>query len=108
MADLEKMDLDELKALRRDVEKAIENYQARKKQEALAAVNEQAKKMGFTLNELVGTQGTKNKSGTKNPPKYHNPKNPSQTWTGRGRQPTWIKEAIENGKSLDDFLIAKS
>lgn len=29
-----------------------------------------------------------------------------RTWTGQGRMPAPLKEAIENeGKSLDDFLI---
>ena len=38
-------------------------------------------------------------------PKYRNPKDPSQTWAGRGRQPLWIGEAIKSGKKLDSFLI---
>jgi DNA-binding protein H-NS len=30
------------------------------------------------------------------------------TWSGRGRQPGWIKEALAKGKGLDDFLIGKA
>lgn len=30
------------------------------------------------------------------------------TWTGRGSQPRWLREAIEGGAALDDFLVAKS
>ncbi len=26
-------------------------------------------------------------------------------WTGRGHTPNWLKEAIANGKTLEDFLI---
>jgi DNA-binding protein H-NS len=29
-----------------------------------------------------------------------------RTWTGQGRMPAQIAEAVENGKSLEDFLIA--
>jgi DNA-binding protein H-NS len=29
------------------------------------------------------------------------------TWTGRGRQPDWIKSALENGQSKDEFLIVQ-
>ena len=38
-------------------------------------------------------------------PKYRNPKDPSQTWAGRGLQPLWLRDAIKTGKKLDSFLI---
>jgi DNA-binding protein H-NS len=38
-------------------------------------------------------------------PKYRNPKDPSQTWAGRGLQPRWLKEAVKSGKKLESFLI---
>lgn len=31
--------------------------------------------------------------------------NGEETWTGRGRTPKPIANALANGKSLDDFLI---
>jgi DNA-binding protein H-NS len=40
-------------------------------------------------------------------PKYRNPKDPSQTWAGRGLQPLWLRDAIKSGKKLDSFLIVK-
>ena len=42
------------------------------------------------------------------PPKYKNPKNPTETWSGRGKQPLWVREQLEAGKKLDQFLIAGS
>ena len=42
------------------------------------------------------------------PPKYRNPKDPSQTWAGRGLQPLWLRDALKSGKKLDSFLIAKA
>ena len=41
-------------------------------------------------------------------PKYKNPERPSETWAGRGRQPRWVTEMIDAGKSLDDFRIPDS
>jgi DNA-binding protein H-NS len=38
-------------------------------------------------------------------PKYRHPENAELTWTGHGRKPGWIAEALEAGKSLDDFAI---
>ncbi len=38
-------------------------------------------------------------------PKYRNPKAPSETWSGRGRQPRWVQVQLGLGKQLEDFLI---
>ena len=29
----------------------------------------------------------------------------SQTWSGRGRQPKWVAEGLDNGRSLEEFRI---
>jgi len=42
------------------------------------------------------------------PPKYKNPKNPTEIWSGRGKQPLWVREQLEAGKNLNQFLIAGS
>ena len=41
-------------------------------------------------------------------PKYQNPKNPSETWSGRGKQPRWLKAQLRAGKKLNDLLINRS
>ena len=38
-------------------------------------------------------------------PKYQNPKNPTETWSGRGRKPRWLSPLLRSGKKLDDFRI---
>ena len=38
-------------------------------------------------------------------PKYRNPDNHSETWSGRGRKPKWVEDKMAGGKSLDDLLI---
>jgi DNA-binding protein H-NS len=39
-------------------------------------------------------------------PKYRNPNQPSETWTGRGKQPRWLVAQLKSGKRIDDFRIA--
>jgi DNA-binding protein H-NS len=39
-------------------------------------------------------------------PKYRNPKKPSETWSGRGRQPHWVQRQLGSGKHLEDLLIS--
>lgn len=105
--DLSSLNLDELKTLQKDVEKAIRNYEKIRRAEALAAAEAKAKEMGFTLAELLGDKASSSIKRKINPPKYRHPENPEITWTGKGRQPAWIKEAIENGQSIDEFLIIR-
>jgi DNA-binding protein H-NS len=38
-------------------------------------------------------------------PKYFNPSAPTETWSGRGKQPRWLVAALRSGSKLDDFLI---
>ena len=39
-------------------------------------------------------------------PKYQNPKNPTQKWSGRGKQPDWVRAQLKAGKKLEHFRIA--
>ena len=41
-------------------------------------------------------------------PKFRNPKQPSETWAGRGKQPRWLTAQLMSGKKLDDFRIETS
>jgi DNA-binding protein H-NS len=41
-------------------------------------------------------------------PKYCNPSAPTETWSGRGKQPRWLVAALRSGSKLDDFLIANT
>jgi DNA-binding protein H-NS len=40
-------------------------------------------------------------------PKYQNPKNTAETWSGRGKQPHWVQAQLRAGKKLEHFLIAR-
>lgn len=100
--DLNALSKEELKKLKSDVEKALVTLDQRRKAEARKAAEQAAKEFGFSLDEVVGREkGSKKVSVAK----YANPADPSQTWSGRGRQPGWIKEGLAQGKSMDDFAI---
>lgn len=96
------MSLDELKRLKKDLDKAIANYDDRRKAEARRDLEEKAREYGFSLSELADVKTTKRAAVA---PKYRNPSNPEQTWSGRGRQPTWFREAIVAGTEPDDLKI---
>lgn len=98
---LEKLSVEELKQLQKDAAKAIASFEDRKKSEAIAELEAVAQKYGYKLSEFIN--GKKNK--VVSTAKYKHPENASLTWTGRGRQPNWIKDSLAAGKSLDDFAI---
>lgn len=33
--------------------------------------------------------------------RYRNPDNASEQWTGRGRQPVWVRNWVESGKAIE-------
>lgn len=41
-------------------------------------------------------------------PKYRNPLRPSDTWSGRGKQPLWVGAHLKSGKKIADLLIARA
>ena len=108
--DLEKMSPKELTALKADIEKALVAAEERTKREALEAAKKAAAEFGYSLDELSDAIGTgKSRKGgarkSKTAPKYRNPANPDQTWSGMGRKPQWIHDAIANGVDLMELEI---
>ena len=41
-------------------------------------------------------------------PKYRNPNEPSETWSGRGKQPRWLTAALKRGHKIEEFAIGLS
>jgi DNA-binding protein H-NS len=41
-------------------------------------------------------------------PKYRNPERPSETWSGRGKQPRWVSAHLRSGRKVDDLLISRA
>lgn len=47
-------------------------------------------------------------------PRFRNPENPSETWSGRGNRPEWVERALasghrlENLRSTDDRPVAQT
>ena len=54
----------------------------------------------------IGTQAsTRVRPKLKPVPKYRNPDNEAAVWSGRGRRPTWLTAALNEGRTLDEFVI---
>ena len=101
---LENLPLPELKQLQQDVALAIAEFEKRQKASALAELDALADAKGFSLKELLQSTGPSRKRGPV-PPKYRDPENPAQLWSGRGRKPKWFEAALKAGKTPEDLRI---
>ncbi|WP_170350763.1 MULTISPECIES: H-NS histone family protein [Ruegeria] len=101
---LDKMSRKELLELRDKVEIALKNAEKRDRKEALKAAEKAAAEFGFSLSDLSGN-GSKLPKSPKANAKYKNPSNPEQTWSGRGRKPQWVHDALKAGADISDLEI---
>lgn len=102
---LDTLDRNELQKLRQQIDKRMDQLAVEEQKAALDAAEKAAAQHGYSLAELTGMKKARGKAANVNPPKYRNPENPSQTWTGKGRRPQWIKDAEANGTDLSKFAI---
>jgi DNA-binding protein H-NS len=61
------------------------------------------------IGEAARTASKSDKPRRKYPkvlPKYRNPSAPTQTWSGRGKQPLWLVAALRSGRNLEEFEIS--
>lgn len=110
MIELNTLTLDELIALKEDVDDAIHVAQADLKAMALKEIEAIALEHGIPLYELLGTRKGKSGNGKKKSyvpgkPKYRNPHNPDQTWTGKGTRPGWFVVSLASGMTPEQMLI---
>lgn len=101
--DLNEMSLQDLKALEKNVAKAIKSFEARHIAKARAELKKHAESLGVSLERVLAAKPQSKK--TLSPPKYKNPDDPSITWSGRGRKPHWFVDALKNGASEESLKI---
>ena len=113
--DISGLSKSELIALGKRVERAIEAFDAQNLARARKEAQRVAREYGVSVEDLTGAAPSPAKSKAKPKskpkrrgkvaPKYRNPGDASQTWTGRGRQPAWVAEALSGGARLEDLAI---
>mgnify|MGYP001363847627 FL=1 len=100
---LDKMSYTELAELRTQIDRMMVEKQNSERSALRQKMSEMAKQHGLSIEEVLG-KGRKGKGSVA--PKYRDPKNPENTWTGRGRMPRWLSAVTKGGKSKkEDFLI---
>ena len=103
--DITDMSEKELTKLKSDIDTEMKRREKSKLDDARKAAEQAAKKYGYSLSDLTGDGARKSAKKPAAAPKYKNPEDESQTWSGRGRQPAWFKAAVENGVSAESMAI---
>jgi DNA-binding protein H-NS len=107
--DLERMTLDELWGLHERISALLSARMLAEKEELenrLAQLNRGARPLSAGLD--VGSRPPRMRPRRKYPqvfPKYQNPSDPSETWSGRGKQPRWLVSALKSGGKIEDYRI---
>jgi len=96
MTDLSDYNFGELKGLLFEVDKEIRTRQRQETAQARERILAIAKEAGLPAQQLLG-------DGAVTSPRYRNPLDARQTWSGRGRQPKWVAAALDAGGTLDDL-----
>lgn len=98
---LEKMSFAELAEMEAQIERLKSEKQNAERNALRQRLTDIAREHGFSIHDLFG----KARKGSV-AVKYRDPKNPENTWTGRGRMPHWMSAATKGGKAKkEDFLI---
>ena len=100
---LDKFSYAELLDLQKKVAAALSERKAADAREIRQKMQALAEESGFSVAELFGSARGGRRGAVS--VKYRNPKDPSQTWTGRGRKPNWLVEAVKKGAKLDSFSV---
>ena len=104
--DISKLSLTDLKKLKTKVDHAISTFEERRLEHARAALEAKAKELGVSLAEVMNASPKRRRSSPN--PKYVNPENPEETWSGRGRSPVWMKQLLDKGHLKEEFeMFAK-
>ena len=97
--------------LKAQAEALLAQAEQARKQELAAVIQDiraKMKEFGLTAADLATSSGSgvrkSSKSASSAPAKYRGPN--GELWAGGlGRKPQWVKDALAQGKNLDDFLI---
>jgi len=106
MQDLSRYSIAKLRALEAQVDEALKTHHFLSISKAREQILHIARNAGLSDKQILAIKPPKTTaSGTVNV-KYRHPDDQALQWSGRGRQPAWIKGWIASGKALDELNVA--
>lgn len=105
------MSLDELWAFHEQIVEVLSSRMTAEKQELEQRLDQlrrgQRKGGVLELDRAPSARTIGRRSYPQVLPKYQNPSDPNETWSGRGKQPRWLVSALKAGGRIEDFLISQ-
>ena len=110
--DLESISVDDLWSLHEKISKIVSaRIMAEKRElEARLTILTRGRDVieGGNVRQSYNANGQARREYPRVLPKYRNPQTPSETWSGRGKQPRWLTAAIKTGREIEDFKIGEA
>lgn len=100
MKNIDKMSINDLWELHQHVIEVLDRKLEDEKRRIQNQLDELGRKFGGSPKDVP-----QRRPYPKVEPKYRNPRNPLETWSGRGKTPRWAVKLLANGADLDEFRI---
>ena len=97
--------ISQLRALEAEVVEELKKRHFLGISEAREQILHIARGAGISVDELLSGKVPKESKSGSIAVKYRHPDEPTHQWSGRGRQPAWVKDWIASGKSLDEAKV---
>lgn len=101
--DISKLSAKELEALRTSIDGTIEARRQEERKQVIDKIRGILAENGMSWDDLPRSRGAS--KGSKVAPKYRDPKNAANTWSGRGRKPQWVVAHLDAGGSMESLAI---
>ncbi|RVU83952.1 H-NS histone family protein [Leucothrix sargassi] len=101
--DYDKLSRKELLKIMKEIPSELKRRDKQAKKDLREQMLKLAEDAGYSLDDVLAN--TKPKATKKAAPKYQNPDDAKDTWSGRGRKPLWVIAAMEAGLTLEDIAI---
>lgn len=96
----------QLQEMIENARRALRDRQDSRRKEVYAQIRKLAASVGATVEiSEASERGSKAVRTGKVAAKYRNPADHSQTWTGRGMKPVWLRELLNKGRNISEFAI---
>lgn len=103
--DLSSLDIEALKKLIGDAQKEIERKEKSRIRDIRNRMEKLASEVDMTPEQVLSYEKKTKTAGKPGVPRFRNPDNAKQTWTGRGKRPKWYMDALAKGFTPEQMEI---
>jgi DNA-binding protein H-NS len=102
------MSIDEMWQLHEEISRVLSvrlTSEKRELEKRLVQLHHEEKPQSKSADRLSKAAPRQGRKYPKVFPKYRNPSEPTETWSGRGKQPRWLTTALTMGHTIEEFVI---